>query len=53
MSFATIPAGTAVFVDANVLIYHLTSHPLLGSACTDLIKRVEQGTIDGLPPHTS
>jgi hypothetical protein len=36
MTFANIAAGTAVFLDANVLVYHLSSHPQLGRACTDL-----------------
>ena len=34
MTFANIPAGTAIFLDANTLIYHFTNEPQFGSACT-------------------
>jgi hypothetical protein len=34
MTFASIPAGTAVFVDANTFIYHFTNDPNYGVACT-------------------
>lgn len=48
MSFGSIPPGTAVFVDANILVYHLTAHAILGSACTGLVQRIEQNTLSGL-----
>ena len=41
MTFASIPAGAAVFVDANTFIYHFTNDPKYGVACTQLLKRVE------------
>jgi predicted nucleic acid-binding protein len=47
MNFANILAGTSIFLDANVLVYHLTSHAQLGQTCTDLVKRIEQGIIHG------
>lgn len=47
MKFANISAGAAVFLDANVLVYHLTSHSQLGQSCTDLLRRVEQGILQG------
>jgi hypothetical protein len=34
MTFAQIPPGAAIFLDANTLIYHFTSEPTYGSACT-------------------
>ncbi len=40
MTFADIPAGVAVFLDANVLVYYFSSHALLGPACKDLLRRV-------------
>jgi len=42
MTFAQLPQGVAVFLDANSLIYHFTNEPTYGAACTQLIKRVEQ-----------
>jgi predicted nucleic acid-binding protein len=41
MTFASIPSGAAIFLDANTLIYHFTNDPKYGSACTQLLKRVE------------
>jgi predicted nucleic acid-binding protein len=37
MTFASIPAGSAIFLDANILVYHLAAHPTLGQACTNLV----------------
>ena len=42
MTFAAIPAGAAVFLDANILIYHFTNHPCYGAACTELLERIER-----------
>ena len=50
MTFAHIPAATEVFLDANMLVYHFTSHPSLGSASTQLLERIEQ--IDRVPNLT-
>ena len=41
MTFVRIPSGAAAFLDANTLVYHFTNDPKFGSACTQLIKRVE------------
>lgn len=41
MTFANIPAGAGVFLDANTLIYHFANDALYGAACTDLVQRVE------------
>ena len=30
MTFADIPAGSSVFVDANTFVYHFQPHPLYG-----------------------
>jgi predicted nucleic acid-binding protein len=45
MTFADLAVGDAVFVDANTLIYHCTSDPVLGSACTDLLDRIGRGEV--------
>ncbi len=47
MTFAQIPPGVAVFFDANSLIYHFTSDPSYGAACTQLVKRVELQQLHG------
>src|SRR5262249_21073713 len=47
MTFTQIPAGAAVFLDANVAIYHFTKDPAYGAACTQLVKRVELQQLQG------
>jgi predicted nucleic acid-binding protein len=47
MIFDDLPAGAAVFLDANVLIYHFTKHPQHGASCTRLIERIEQKDLQG------
>lgn len=47
MIFAQIPPGVAVFLDANTLVYHFTNEPKYGAACTQLVRRVEQGQLQG------
>jgi predicted nucleic acid-binding protein len=41
MTFADLPGGERLFLDANPLVYHFGSHPVLGSACTQLLRRIE------------
>ena len=48
MTFAKIPSGVAVFLDANTLVYHFANEPKYGPACTQLVKRIEQGELRGL-----
>jgi predicted nucleic acid-binding protein len=47
MTFAQIPAGAAVFLDANTLVYHFANHPTFGPACTQLVQRIEQHQLPG------
>lgn len=47
MTFANIPNGTQVFIDANPLVYHAVADPTHGLACKQLIERVARGEIDG------
>lgn len=47
MTLDQIPAGTAVFLDANTLIYHFTGELTYGPACTRLIERIEQRAVVG------
>ncbi len=48
MTFAQVPPGVAIFLDANSLIYHFANDPTYGGACTQLVKRVEQQQLQGL-----
>jgi predicted nucleic acid-binding protein len=47
MTFADLPAGTAIFLDANILVYYFNSHSVLGPACQQLVQRIETGDIAG------
>jgi predicted nucleic acid-binding protein len=47
MTFDAIPAGLAVFVDANTLLYYFTAHPRYGPACQKLLDRIENKEITG------
>ena len=47
MTFAQIPAGAAIFLDANTLVYHFANHPNFGAVCTQLVKRIEQHQLPG------
>jgi predicted nucleic acid-binding protein len=47
MIFADIPAGSAVFVDANVFVYYFEPHPVYGPACQQLFLRIENNELQG------
>lgn len=47
VTFDSIPAGSAVFIDANCLIYEATAHPVYGPACQRLLERIENKEIAG------
>ena len=47
MTFDQIPIGTAVFLDANSLVYHFTNDPKYGVASTRLVHQIEQGALSG------
>ena len=47
MTFASIPAGSAIFLDANILVYHLAAHPTVGQVCTKLVRDIEQKVLAG------
>ena len=48
MTFADIPTGASVFLDANALVYHFTSHAALGPQCTELMERIDRQDVVGL-----
>ena len=47
MTFADIPPGASVFVDANTLVYHFLPEPRLGAPCADLLDRVWRQELAG------
>jgi uncharacterized protein len=47
LTFAQIPAGAAVFLDANTLVYHFANDPAFGAGCTRLLTRIEQQQLAG------
>jgi predicted nucleic acid-binding protein len=47
MTFADIPSGTSVFVDANTFVYACAPDPQLGPACQKLIERIERKDLQG------
>jgi predicted nucleic acid-binding protein len=47
MTFADLPAGAAIFLDANVFVYHFTAHPQFGAASTQLLERIDNGEFGG------
>jgi predicted nucleic acid-binding protein len=47
MIFKDIPAGSAVFVDANVFVYYAQPHPTFGPACQELLQRIENQELEG------
>jgi predicted nucleic acid-binding protein len=47
MTFAQSPPAAAVFLDANMLVYHFASHPTFRPACTQLVKRIEHQDLTG------
>lgn len=52
MTLADIPAGTTVFVDANIFLFALTNHPSYGVACATFLERVEHRQISAVTaPH--
>jgi predicted nucleic acid-binding protein len=47
MTFADIPQGVSVFVDANPFVYHFAPHPIYAPACTSLLERINRREIQG------
>jgi predicted nucleic acid-binding protein len=45
VTFADVPAGERIFIDANPLVYYFAPDPIHGPACSQLIARVENQEI--------
>jgi predicted nucleic acid-binding protein len=48
VTFADIPSGSSVFLDANILVYHFVPDPVFGPLCRDLLDRISQREVSGL-----
>ena len=42
MTFADVPTGASLFIDANTFVYHFMPHPTLQAACSALLARIAQ-----------
>jgi predicted nucleic acid-binding protein len=40
MTFADLPAGASIFLDANPLVYHFAPDPKFAAACIQLLARI-------------
>ena len=47
MIFPDLLAGQSVFVDANIFIFNYRPDPVLGPACDQLLRRIENRDIQG------
>ena len=47
MTLDQVPAGSHVFVDSNILVYHFQPHPSFGPVCHRLLERIERQDIEG------
>jgi predicted nucleic acid-binding protein len=45
---SAFPAGESIFVDSNILTYHLLNDPLYGSSCKGFLQRMENGEFEGV-----
>src|SRR3954467_7261430 len=52
VTFDNIPAGLAVFLDANCLVYDATFDPTYGPACKRLLERIENKDLSGYTSAT-
>jgi predicted nucleic acid-binding protein len=47
MTFTDIPAGSDVFLDANIFVYYTEPHPIFGPSCQQLLLRIENKELQG------
>ena len=48
MTYADLPAGATIFVDAGVFIHHFEPNALYGPAATEFLERIENQEISGI-----
>ena len=44
---STLPSGEKIFIDSNILTYHLLNDPVHGKTCEEFIGRVENREFEG------
>ena len=44
-SLEEVPDSTSIFVDTNILIYHLLEDEIYGASCRDFLRRVETRSV--------
>ncbi|MCK4734821.1 MAG: PIN domain-containing protein [Methanophagales archaeon] len=44
---SALPSGEKVFIDSNILTYHLLNDPVYGKGCKEFIGRVENREFEG------
>jgi predicted nucleic acid-binding protein len=47
MTFADVPTGQSIFVDANIFLYYFRPDPVLAPPYDQLLQRIENGDIQG------
>lgn len=47
MTFADIPQGVSVFIDANPFVYHFGPHPVHAPSCTAFLERINRREVQG------
>src|SRR5690349_8298740 len=47
MTFADIPSGTSLFIDANIFVYACAPDPQFGPPSLHLLERIEQNDLKG------
>jgi predicted nucleic acid-binding protein len=45
---SALPAGESIFIDSNILTYHLLNDPFYGTSCKEFVKKVEDGEFEGV-----
>ena len=44
---SALPTGELIFIDSNILTYHLLNDPFYGTRCKEFVKKVENGEYEG------
>lgn len=52
MTFADLPAGVSIFLDANPLVYHFAPDPNFGAASSQLLARIVNQEIQAFTSTT-
>jgi len=47
MIFTDLNDGESIFLDANILVYHFSPHPIFGHSCNELVCRIENQSVLG------